>query len=212
MIRLAFYFLACSLLGAALPASADIYGYIDEQGRGHFSNVPQDSRFRIFKKEVGGAATYSQFNNGMTRQPSPRLANASPASRNRYAGMIATVAKEQRIDPALLHAVITVESGYNAGAKSPAGAVGLMQLMPDTARRYDVGNIWDPLENLRAGARYLRYLLGLFNDNLSLTLAAYNAGEGAVIKAGHRIPNFAETRLYVPKVLTYYDRYRANGT
>jgi soluble lytic murein transglycosylase-like protein len=115
------------------------------------------------------------------------------------------------VDPALLHAVVTVESGYNARALSPKGAVGLMQLMPDTARRYAVGDIWDPVDNVRGGARYLRDLLGMFNDNLSLAIAAYNAGEKAVIRYGHRIPPYSETQNYVPKVLGFYTRYRRNG-
>ena len=107
-----------------------------------------------------------------------------------------------------MHAIITVESGYNPQAKSPAGAIGLMQLMPETAARYGVKNIWDPLENLQGGARYLRFLLGLFKNNLDLALAGYNAGENAVIRSGHKIPPYAETQAYVPSVLTQYDRVR----
>jgi soluble lytic murein transglycosylase-like protein len=132
---------------------------------------------------------------------------AAPRAGNRYAELIRTVAREEQVDPALLHAVITVESGYNARALSPKGAVGLMQLMPDTARRYAVSDIWDPVENLRGGARYLRDLLGMFNDNLTLAVAAYNAGEKAVIRHGHRIPPYSETQNYVPKVLGFYSRY-----
>ena len=100
--------------------------------------------------------------------------------------------------------MITVESGYNAKARSPKGAAGLMQLMPDTAKRYDVANIWDPRENVRGGARYLRDLLAQFNNNLALALAAYNAGEGAVAQYGNKIPPFAETIAYVPRVLQQY--------
>jgi soluble lytic murein transglycosylase-like protein len=123
--------------------------------------------------------------------------------------MIARVAREQKLDPALLHAIVTVESAYNAHAKSPKGATGLMQLMPATAKRYGVTDLLNPLENLRAGARYLRDLLALFNDNLRLVLAAYNAGEGAVIRSGNRIPPYPETRAYVPRVLQHYENYRA---
>jgi soluble lytic murein transglycosylase-like protein len=122
--------------------------------------------------------------------------------------MIAHVAAEERIDRALLHAVIATESGYDSRARSPKGAVGLMQLMPGTAERYGVRDIWNPQQNLRAGARYIRDLLAMFNDDLELALAAYNAGEGAVIRFGKRIPPFAETRSYVPRVLRQYDRYR----
>jgi soluble lytic murein transglycosylase-like protein len=127
----------------------------------------------------------------------------------RYADMIAKVAREQKLEPALLHAVIAVESAYNPQAKSPKGATGLMQLMPDTAKRYGVTDLLNPLENLRAGARYLRDLLGMFNNNLKLVLAAYNAGEGAVIRSGNAIPNYPETRSYVPRVLQHYELYRS---
>ena len=126
--------------------------------------------------------------------------------------MVSMTAKLHGLDPALLHAVVTVESGYNPKALSRRGAVGLMQLMPATAKRYSVSDIWDPKQNLNGGASYLRDLLSMFNNNLSLALAAYNAGEGAVIQHGNRIPPYAETRTYVPSVLQHYrlyaDRYR----
>ena len=123
--------------------------------------------------------------------------------------MVSAIAGELRIDPALVHAVIAVESAHNPRARSPRGASGLMQLMPDTARRYHVRDIWDPRDNIRGGVRYLSDLLFMFNDNLSLALAAYNAGEGAVMQAGNRIPPYAETRQYVPRVMQQYQRYRA---
>ena len=139
-----------------------------------------------------------------------RAAEAASIPAGRYADLVTRVAHEHRRDPALLHAVVSVESGYNAAAQSPKGARGLMQLMPDTAARYGVSDVWNPLENLRAGARYLRDLLAMFADNLPLALAAYNAGEGAVTRAGNKIPPFAETVRYVPKVLLEYERYRAS--
>ena len=112
-----------------------------------------------------------------------------------------------RIDPALLDAVITVESGYNPQALSPKGAQGLMQLMPDTATRYGVTDRSDPVANLEGGARYLRDLLLMFKGDVTLALAGYNAGENAVIKAGNRVPAYAETQEYVVKVL---EKYRNN--
>jgi len=112
--------------------------------------------------------------------------------------------KQYRVDPGLLHAVITAESGYNARAISPKGARGLMQIMPATGQRFGAGDLFDPGENVRVGAKYLRWLLDLFNGDLELALAGYNAGEQAVIKAGYRIPPYAETRRYVPKVLNNY--------
>jgi soluble lytic murein transglycosylase-like protein len=143
--------------------------------------------------------------------PAPRrTTRVNPADRKHYTPLVSAVARELELDPALLHAVITVESGYNPRARSPKGAIGLMQLMPDTARRYDVADIWDPRDNLRGGARYLRDLLALFNNNLSLALAAYNAGEGAVAQHGNKIPPFAETLSYVPRVLQQY--HLLNGT
>lgn len=120
--------------------------------------------------------------------------------------LIQRVAREHQLDPQLLHAIITVESGYNAEAVSPKGAIGLMQLMPDTASRFGSSNPADPVENLRAGARYVKFLLGLFNRNMPLVLAAYNAGEGAVSKYRNTIPPYTETREYVAKVLASYQQ------
>lgn len=177
------------------------------------SDVALDSRYTLYRKAKSKAedASVSQA----STEPAPVTISTAISdrtllqSRRRYADMITRVAREQKLDPALLHAVVTVESAYNAQAVSPKGATGLMQLMPDTGKRYGVTNLMDPLQNLRAGARYLRDLLALFNNNLGLVIAAYNAGEGAVIRAGHAIPPFRETRAYVPRVLQYYERYRA---
>lgn len=198
------------LLALAPACRADIYGFVDENGTTHFSNVQLDSRYHLYKRDPLSRPQVS-YAPGAEGAVPPDAAEPAHASARRYANLIREVAREERVDPALLHAVITVESGYNARALSPKGAVGLMQLMPDTARRYAVRDIWDPLQNLRGGARYLRDLLMMFNDNLSLALAAYNAGEKAVIRAGHRIPPFAETRSYVPRVLEHYTRYRSGA-
>jgi soluble lytic murein transglycosylase-like protein len=132
-------------------------------------------------------------------------------ARRLYGAMIAKVAREQKIDAALLHAVVSVESAYDAQAMSPKGATGLMQLMPDTAKRYGVSNLLDPQENLRGGARYLRDLLVMFNNNLRLVIAAYNAGEGAVIRSGRAIPPYPETRAYVQRVLQLYQPARTRA-
>ena len=142
-----------------------------------------------------------------TIKPATAFVAVSPAVRAKMAPLIAKVAKEFNLDAALLHAIVTVESGYNPEARSPAGAVGLMQLIPETAERFGVKDSTDPLDNLRGGARYLKFLLGMFKDNLELVLAAYNAGEGAVEKAGNKIPNYAETKAYVPNVLAQYSHY-----
>jgi soluble lytic murein transglycosylase-like protein len=123
-------------------------------------------------------------------------------------GLIPKIAAEIGLEVALLHAVIETESGYNPKAVSHKGAVGLMQLMPATAKRFGVTNRYDPTQNLYGGARYLHYLLDLFNNNLELAVAAYNAGEGNVTKYGNQIPPFRETQGYVKKVMRLYKAYR----
>ena len=130
--------------------------------------------------------------------------------RQRFSPHIDRIAAQNRLEPALLHAVISAESSYNPWAVSPKGAMGLMQLMPGTANRFGVGNPYDPVANMEGGARYLRWLLDLFNDT-RLAVAAYNAGEGAVQRYGNQIPPYRETQNYVVKVLGYYQQYRGGG-
>ncbi len=126
-----------------------------------------------------------------------------------YAALIHKAALEADIEPALVHAVIAVESGYNPAARSPKGALGLMQVMPDTALRYGIRNPEKSLSaNLRAGTLYLKDLMQLFGNRLDLVLAAYNAGEHAVLRYGERIPPYRETRRYVPAVLARYSELR----
>ena len=203
------------LAAAAAPCHADIYAFLDEQGVAHFADYPLDSRYQLYMKTKPPEPRISVE---MTPGEPATLGETAPSggtlplqAGKRYADMIAKVAREQKLEPALLHAVIAVESAYNSQAKSPKGATGLMQLMPDTARRYGVTDLLNPLENLRGGARYLRDLLGMFNNNLKLVLAAYNAGEGAVIRSGNAIPNYPETRAYVPRVLQHYELYRSQA-
>jgi hypothetical protein len=124
-----------------------------------------------------------------------------------FSELIQHAAHDAALDPALVHAVIAVESGYNSVARSPKGALGLMQLMPETAARYGVREreaTRSPAANLRAGTLYLSDLLLLFDGRLDLALAAYNAGENAVFRYGQRIPPYRETQLYVPAVLARY--------
>lgn len=123
-----------------------------------------------------------------------------------YNKLINQVAREHKLDPQLLHAIVSVESGYNPGAASPKGAQGLMQLMPDTAARFGVSDRADPLQSLRGGARYLRFLQGYFKQDMTLVIAAYNAGEGAVGKFRNTIPPYRETQEYVAKVLASYEQ------
>jgi soluble lytic murein transglycosylase-like protein len=212
MIRRSQVFGLVLLAAAAAPCHADIYAFLDENGVAHFSDFPLDSRYQLYMKTPQMEITLRE---APAPEPAPPAAAATfgrvvpMQAGKRYADMIAKVAREQKLEPALLHAVIAVESAYNPQAKSPKGATGLMQLMPDTAKRYGVTDLLNPLENLRAGARYLRDLLGMFNNNLRLVLAAYNAGEGAVIRSGNAIPNYPETRAYVPRVLQHYEVYRS---
>jgi soluble lytic murein transglycosylase-like protein len=131
------------------------------------------------------------------------VSGAMRQRRDRYAALIDREAARHGVAPALVHAVIRAESGYAPRARSAAGACGLMQLMPATARRFGVRDIWDPAENIRGGVAYLRVLLERFDGDLRLVLAAYNAGEGAVAKYGNRIPPYRETRSYVRRVLGY---------
>jgi len=196
-------------MAASLPCAADIWGYVDESGAVHISDHQVNERYYLFKKEVARPVTLE------TAKPPEHNSSfgagqINVANRTLYAPLIEKAAAEYQLDPALMHAIITVESGYNPQAVSPKGATGLMQLMPDTARRYAVKNIFDPQENIQGGARYLRFLLDMFKNNLDLTLAAYNAGEKAVLQYGMNIPPFAETRAYVPSVLLHYERNR-NG-
>jgi|SRR5579883_1659885 len=114
-------------------------------------------------------------------------------------GLVESVAAQTSLSPLLIHSVIQVESNYNPNAISPKGALGLMQLIPETARRFGVTDAFNPLENIQGGARYLKYLLDLFNNDYSLALAAYNAGEAAVAKYGG-VPPYAETRNYLVQV------------
>ena len=118
---------------------------------------------------------------------------------------IMEAAHQAGIDPALVHAVIGVESAYNARAVSPKGAMGLMQVIPGTGRRYGINDLLNPNANVRAGTQYLSHLMTMFNGDLKLVLAAYNAGEYAVLRHGSRIPPYRETRAYVPRVLGIYE-------
>lgn len=129
-------------------------------------------------------------------------------NRQQYAPHITRIAARHGVDPFLVHAVISAESAFNPNAVSPAGAMGFMQLMPATAERFGVSNAFDPIANIDAGVRYLRWLLNHFNNDVQLALAGYNAGENAVIRHGRQIPPYAETQTYVPRVLRFYHYYR----
>jgi soluble lytic murein transglycosylase-like protein len=193
---------ALALAAVACPAMADIFMMKDERGVVHFTNVPTgDKRFKLVRKEVSTPPLTAAA--GMPQVLMPR-----EESIRRYSSIIERASHDHGVDVALVHAVISAESGYNPGAISRAGARGLMQLMPDTARRFGVQDVMDPAQNIHAGVKYLSQLLTMFNGNLELTLAAYNAGENAVIRNGNRVPQYAETVNYVPKVLDFYRKFQ----
>ena len=182
------------LIALPCPASADIY-VRDDNGVPVFSDAPAGKGFSLFMR------TGDLPRDGLARHAD----KAAIAERMRtYSPMVDSIARQNALEPALLHAVIMVESGYNPGATSPKGAVGLMQLMPRTAMRYGTENRHDPEQNLKGGARYLADLIRQFGGDLSLALAAYNAGEDSVRRSGMQIPPLTETRRYVPAVLSRY--------
>lgn len=154
------------------------------------------------------------FNNDPVAAQTPAVASQRPQSsknNQKYiTGLIDDAAAHHRMDPDLIRAIVEVESHYNPRAVSSRGAMGLMQLIPPTARRFGVSNVFDPVENLDGGIRYLKYLMGMFNGNLELSLAAYNAGENAVSRSGG-VPPIAETRNYLRKINGIYPLRRAQN-
>ena len=194
---------ALAFSAVAQPALADIFMFKDERGVVHFTNIPSgDKRFKMVRKEEGTPPN-------TVAAGLPQYAMPTEEMMRRYKPMIESASKTHNVEVALVHAVITAESGYNAGAVSRAGARGIMQLMPDTARRFGVQNIMDPAQNIQGGVKYLRELLTLFNGDKELAVAAYNAGENAVIRHGNRVPPYTETVNYVPKVLGIYRKFQS---
>lgn len=189
--------LASCLLFSA-PAWADVYQYIAADGTHHFSDQPTDSRYRLLMRTEGNSTA-------VPRKKQTLNGNGNSYNKQHFELVVTAAAVVNRIDAELLHAVIHTESGYNPKAVSPKGAQGLMQLMPATARHYGVTDPFDAAQNVGGGARHLRELLNQFSNNKELALAAYNAGAGAVIAHGRRIPPYKETTLYVPKVLLRYE-------
>ncbi|NCA70709.1 MAG: DUF4124 domain-containing protein [Sphingobacteriia bacterium] len=208
--------LTAVLVGCAVcvaVAQADVYKYVDAEGKVYFSDAPlkgpglqlewtreskrlvRESETRTASLEKGGATA--------TRQRARPVSGSLEQRRAGYETLIEANARRYGVPVWLIHAVIRAESAYQPSAVSPAGAQGLMQLMPGTAARYGVSDSFDPVENIRGGTAYLRDLLDLFDWDLKLALAGYNAGEGAVIKHGRTIPPYAETQGYVRKVFEY---------
>jgi Transglycosylase SLT domain len=174
------------------------------------SNVPSDDRYVVLvhapAQETGNSSSGSARSNGKRRGRPGVVERAVP-----YEAMVSAAAQETRVDPNLILAVIAAESACNPDARSPKGAQGLMQLLPETARRYGISNAYDPRQSILGGARYLSDLLRLFDQDVSLALAAYNAGENAVERYGRRIPPYRETMAYVPRVLAHYRTFAARS-
>jgi soluble lytic murein transglycosylase-like protein len=189
--------LILAVVAAPGLARADVYSFTDANGVSHFSNVPSDSRYQLL------ISTSSEVAAGT---PAKEHSIDWLARSAQYDGVIKGAAQAATIQAALVRAVIVVESGFNPRAVSKKGAIGLMQLQPATAKRYGVKNIYDPGENVRAGAHYLSDLLARFDSNLELALAAYNAGEEAVERYGRHVPPYRETLAYVPSVMKVYHR------
>jgi soluble lytic murein transglycosylase-like protein len=177
------------VLGTAVPASAQIYSWHDENGTLVVSNKPHTAAavmVRSFAVPRAEAVRSTRY--------------VAPDRTRRYDDLIVEHSRVNGVRTDLVRAVIQVESGFNQYAQSPKGAMGLMQLMPDTARMFGVINPFNPIENIRAGVAYLRQLLDKYSDNEVLALAAYNAGPKAVARHGENVPPYRETRTYVSKV------------
>jgi len=166
---------------------------VDADGIKHYTDVPDSNRYKLLVLSSRDMTQSGQY------YDQSLLARAT-----QYDSIIEKAALSAAVEPNLLRAVIVVESGFNSRAVSKRGAVGLMQLMPATATRFGVSNPYDPKQNVHAGARYLKFLIDRFGQDVRLALAAYNAGEEAVDRNGGRIPPFAETMAYVPRVMKIY--------
>jgi soluble lytic murein transglycosylase-like protein len=199
--------LLCDAAVSAAAADMQVYVAYSKRGMPIVTDVPLPGSAKlVFAQRPPSARLAASFESWRTTaplRPTAPLARSGPAAQRREALLphVREAARRHRLDEALLMALIEVESGFRADALSPAGAIGLMQLMPQTARRFGVADPWQPLADLDGGARYLSHLLGLFDGDLRLALAGYNAGEGSVLAAGRRIPPFKETQAYVPAVL-----------
>lgn len=202
------------------PARADIWGYVDGQGIAHYSALQLDERYELFFRggesfNAGSASgSTARRGKGVAGAPSKLLAyfDVSP-NYKAVKHLLREASATHGIDYELLQALIATESGFDSRAVSPKGAVGLMQLIPPTAERYGVKadkntpiqqKLTDPKTNIRAGSSYLSYLIKLFPGQIELAIAAYNAGEGAVQRAGNKIPNYPETQNYVKTVMQLY--------
>jgi len=194
-------------LGLVSPLSAQIYSYRDAEGRLHITDkLIRDKSYKLvdtYEQRVPEKKR-SGIEERNARTPSRRNGKYV-LSRDQISGLVIPIAEAMKVDPQLVIAVIEIESSRNVKALSSKGAMGLMQLIPETAERFGVQNPWDPRQNIRGGISYLQYLLSYFEGNVDLVLAAYNAGENAVDRHGG-VPPYRETRRYVQKIRRLYTR------
>ena len=191
------------LVAPAAVRAGDLYSFVDQDGVVHFTNAPSDARYRRVRRTAEGAGVY---------RSAPRArAVPSPGARGRgaYEEHIRAAAKKYALPEALLLAVMAVESNFDPAAVSEKGAMGLMQLMPGTARDMYVSDPFDPVQNIEGGARYLRHLANQYAGDAVKTLAAYNAGPEAVRRARGDVPDIPETRAYVRKVVDLWNSYKS---
>ncbi|MDZ7921241.1 lytic transglycosylase domain-containing protein [Rhodoferax sp.] len=210
----------CAILAgffATFHAKADVWVWVDEQGHSHFASQQVDARYSLFYRAPMQTAASESAEAVAPAAPEvhPKLAEffeSSPRYR-KIQPLLKEAAARYRVDYELLQALVATESGFDAAAVSPKGAIGLMQVMPDTARRFGVDSdrwlsietkLADPKININLGTRYLRLLIDMFPGKLDLALASYNAGEGAVQRAGNKVPNYKETQNYVATVGELY--------
>jgi len=202
------------VLTVACPVipSAEIFKYVDKDGAIHYTNTPTYVQSAVVNLPPLTEANFQKYfptykGSYLGLQPGVFTSLSNLPNQAAYDPHIKLYCKLYGLDCNLVRAVIRAESGFNPMAVSPKGAMGLMQLMPDTSRDLGVANPFDPLQNIDGGVRYLRMMLDRFNNNTALALAAYNAGPEAVLKHGG-IPPFDETQIYVKRVMDFYDRYR----
>lgn len=190
-------FLLLFLLFSTVSTSyADIYTYKNSDNQFYFTDKAMDKSYRLLSVYRPKLTTKTNKNYSL---------KAYKRNKRKYLPLVNKAAKKFQINPNLLHAIVDTESAFNPKAVSRVGAIGLMQLMPKTAKSLKVTDVWNPRQNIQGGAKYFSQLLNMFEQNIRLAIAAYNAGPTAVKKAGNNIPNYSETRKYVAKVMDKYN-------